>query len=1051
MNASESDRHPVEELAEEFVERYRRGERPAIEEYTSRYPQWADRIQALFPALVVMEKVRPERAELRGAEGDLSAGAVPRERLGDYRILREVGRGGMGKVYEAEQESLGRHVALKVLPLQALLDPRHVQRFKREARAAARLHHTNIVPVHGVGEQDGLHYYVMQFIRGQGLDQVLAELQRLRRARQASPARPTDLARTVPNQLAAEVTAEAVARSLLTGHFVVDVQPGADAACGSSPRPAECEEAPQRQATVGEGVGERSSSSLTSVHLPGQAEGSSLSEAGWPYWHSVARIGLQVADALAYASSQGILHRDIKPSNLLLDTRGTVWVTDFGLAKAETEHDDATSPGEIVGTLRYMAPERFQGKADVRSDLYALGLTLYELLTLRSAFDETDRNQLIAQVMHETPPRPRSLDTTIPRDLETIVLKAIAREPAHRYQTPAELAEDLQRFLDDRPIKARRLSPAQHAWRWCRRNPALAALGGTLALAVVGLAAAAGLLLAANHEANRQRDRANLQRDKSREHFLQARTAVDRFHTQVSQNPELKAHGLEPLRQKLLESAVEYYQQFVEQQDEDPALRAEQGRAYRRLADLAQIMGRTNQAEAAYHQAQAIFRRLAEADPQEWVYQEELALCGWRLGLMYQDAGRYTLAEPPYQEALVRAERLGDAQPGVLAYQQDLGNIQHSLARLYRDTGRYALAEPLYDKALMLRRRLVQEHSGVAVHEDELAWTLFNLANLYSRTGRRKLSETTYLENLDIWQRLADAHPESPDYQDQVGMTLNNLGNLYENTGRPQQAQDTRRRCLAVRLRLAQAHPQVEDYQEALCKIHENVGTGYQLAGQLELAERAYRQALTIRQQLMDRYPDIQDIAVYHAANEYNMGILCRDRGQWQEEVDWYGRAAQRLETILQKEPRYDLALVTLCSVEDRRAVVLSRLGRRSEAEQALKRAAAAGTEQTDRESRLCRALVRAHLGDRASAVAKAAELDREAGLTGFEILDLARIYALCRESTPAVAVLRKARQTGYLQSADSAELLRRDADLMTLSSDPGFREFLAGLDKPTK
>jgi WD40 repeat protein/serine/threonine protein kinase len=451
MDPSDSDRNPVEELAEEFALRYRRGERPPLSEYTARYPQWADQIRALFPALVVMERVRPGPEASAGPAPGPRPDERPPERLGDYRILREVGRGGMGRVYEAEQESLGRHVALKVLPVHALPDPRHLQRFQREARAAARLHHTNIVPVHGVGEQDGLHYYVMQFIPGQGLDQVLAELRRLRRTRHGTDSPSAD-----------EAPAAAVARSLLTWPFVANSLSGAAAgACPSG------------------------GSSSASVHLPGQAEGSSLSEAGWPYWHSVARIGLQVSEALAYASSQGILHRDIKPSNLLLDTRGTVWVTDFGLAKAETDHDNLTQPGDIVGTLRYMAPERFQGQADVRSDLYALGLALYELLTLRPAFDDADRNKLLARVLHEQPPRPRKLNPAVPRDLETIVLKATAREPVERYQTPAEMAEDLQRFLDDRPIRARRLSLVQRGWRWARRNPWVASLSAAVLVLLI--------------------------------------------------------------------------------------------------------------------------------------------------------------------------------------------------------------------------------------------------------------------------------------------------------------------------------------------------------------------------------------------------------------------------------------------------------------------------------------------------------------------------------------------------------------------------------------
>ena len=205
---------------------------------------------------------------------------------------------------------------------------------------------------------------------------------------------------------------------------------------------------------------------------------------GHRYWRSVARIGIQVADALEYAHRQGTLHRDIKPANLLLDNRGTVWIADFGLAKLG-DSDDLTHSGDMVGTLRYMAPEQFAGKADARSDVYNLGLTLYELLTLRPAFDQKDRHRLIRQMAHEEPPHPRKLNPAIPRDLETIVVKSMACDPAHRYQTAGELAADLCCFLEDRPIRARRVTPVGRAWRWCRRNRALAALTGT-ALAPLG-------------------------------------------------------------------------------------------------------------------------------------------------------------------------------------------------------------------------------------------------------------------------------------------------------------------------------------------------------------------------------------------------------------------------------------------------------------------------------------------------------------------------------------------------------------------------------------
>jgi serine/threonine protein kinase len=397
----------------------------------------------------------------------------------------------MGVVYEAQQLSLGRHVAIKVLPSSALLDARQLGRFQREARSAAKLHHTNIVPVFGVGEHEGLHYFVMQFISGLGLDVVLDELRHLRQPRgkpaltQAdTPGRMTHATRNV--------SAVHMVRGLLSGEFR---SPKSAGDLTTAPEQKEeggrmKEDGRPQDASDSSFRLPPSSFSEATVHLPGQSEGSPLSESGNQYWPSVARLGIQVADALAYASSQGVLHRDIKPSNLLLDNTGNVWVTDFGLAKANTDGDNLTHTGDVIGTLRYLAPERFNGQGDVRSDVYSLGLTLYEMLTLRLAFDEADRNKLVKQVMHDEPPRPRKVNPSVPRDLETVVLKAIARDPAHRYQTPAEMAEDLKRFVEDRPVRARRVSEAEKFWRWCRRNPLAASLlAGIVLVFLAGFAA----------------------------------------------------------------------------------------------------------------------------------------------------------------------------------------------------------------------------------------------------------------------------------------------------------------------------------------------------------------------------------------------------------------------------------------------------------------------------------------------------------------------------------------------------------------------------------
>jgi eukaryotic-like serine/threonine-protein kinase len=465
MNEQSCEPDPVNQLAEAFLARYRRGERPSLTEYTDQHPELAEQIRDLFPALVVMEQFgsvagHPETpSESSTAPGQ----KIPRQ-LGEYRILREVGRGGMGVVYEAVQQSLGRHVALKVLAFQGLLKPTYLERFGREARAAARLHHTNIVPVFGIGEHEGIHYYAMQFIQGQSLDAVLKEVRRLRRIKEASVGNKGDAGR--------ELTIT-IAQGLMTGVYEEAQEDS------STPIPEVEASSHSRSSGSSAAGGITSSTSELDSSLASQPEAQ--------YFLSVARLGVQVAEALDYAHKQGILHRDIKPSNLLLDTRGIVWITDFGLVKAE-DSDELTSPGDIVGTVRYMAPERFQGQADPRNDIYGLGMTLYELLTLQPAFEDANRALLIERVTHHEPSRPRKLDPHIPKDLETIVLKAISKEPARRYASAEEMGEDLRRFLADRPIRARRASSLEKVVRWCRRNPAVAALLAGLVLAVSAVA-----------------------------------------------------------------------------------------------------------------------------------------------------------------------------------------------------------------------------------------------------------------------------------------------------------------------------------------------------------------------------------------------------------------------------------------------------------------------------------------------------------------------------------------------------------------------------------
>src|SRR5262245_15733343 len=408
------------------------------------------------------------------------------EPLGDFRIVRELGRGGMGVVYEAEQISLGRRVALKVLALAATLDSKQLHRFKNEAQAAAGLQHQNIVPVYAVGCERGVHYYAMQFVDGQTLAGLIEDLRfsildLQKQPREAGEPSPPHDARSGSSVL--RVAAIENQKSNIENSTAV---------------------------------------ALTTEHSIKNPE----------FFHTVARLGIQAAEALEHAHSMGVVHRDIKPANLLVDVRGNLWITDFGLARLPTDVG-LTLSSDVLGTLRYMSPEQAlakHGLVDHRTDIYSLGVTLYEILTLRPVFDGRDRQELLQKIASEEPRLPSALNPALPTELETIVLKAMAKEPEGRYPAAQELADDLRRFLDNRPILAKRPTLLQRARKWARRHRSfvLAAVI-MLIVAVIGLALSTWLIWraeqrteAALHDAQTERERAELRAQETLE-------AVDRI------------------------------------------------------------------------------------------------------------------------------------------------------------------------------------------------------------------------------------------------------------------------------------------------------------------------------------------------------------------------------------------------------------------------------------------------------------------------------------------------------------------------------------------
>ncbi len=682
--ATDEDRDPVDIAADEFAERYRNGEYPSVTEYAQRFPEQAEELKELLPAVAMMEQLK-QKEESRIDSFERQSVISGLQQLGDFRIIREIGHGGMGVVYEAEQESLGRHVALKVLSPATFDSPKSIRRFRREAETVARLHHTNIVPVFGVGDEKGLHYYVMQLIEGEPLNEVVTGLRNRSEGRTGGS------------------RAEVAGLGYATGSASAELPAGSDlkstgqaSGTHSYPRPAapqpdlhnKSSDELQRDADSGDEFAdtvmqsreelarlsesnladavdqararkleEESTESVASesddsgvenrpphAPLPSATERLSALLPTGEYWNAVAEIGIQVSRALAYAHGYGVWHRDIKPSNLLIDRSGTVWLVDFGLARI-ADDNELTQTGDLLGTLRYMAPEQVIGEFDQRSDVYSLGLTLYELLTFRPAHDASIRSRIVEQISEASPKSPRSINPAIPKDLETIVLKATAHDAKDRYQAANDLAEDLQRFMQGFPIKARPFSVTEQLWRWARRNPALAWSTATTAILLITVAAVSiwGFVTTrnANRELTTERGKTRQEADRAEDNLRMALQAFEEIVDGISQrgipqsvqsdlNSNIETEDGEASQPvanltpavteadaELLNRLLQFYIDFASRNESSPEVAAQTAKAQRRVGDIYQRLGRHEDAIAAYENARSQYQvlSLAELEP----------------------------------------------------------------------------------------------------------------------------------------------------------------------------------------------------------------------------------------------------------------------------------------------------------------------------------------------------------------------------------------------------------------------------------------------------
>jgi tetratricopeptide (TPR) repeat protein len=691
--------------------------------------------------------------------------------------------------------------------------------------------------------------------------------------------------------------------------------------------------------------GADTSGSPTGVTAPAAAASTEAAPRDAAYFRRVAEWGIQAAEALEHAHALGIVHRDVKPANLIVDGQGKLWVTDFGLARTVTDAG-LTMTGDLLGTLRYMSPEQAlarHGLVDHRTDIYSLGATLYELLAGRPAVEGQDRQEILRRIADEEPRPLRSIDGVVPADLETIVLKALGKEPDERYATARELADDLRRFLEDRPIRAHRPTALQRGQKWLRRHRAVArAALGVLIVIVLGLTISTCLIWQSHRET-----KAALARADAKNRW--ARRAVNDMYTRVAEDWLENEPHLTEVQQDFLRRAMDFYKELAAEDATDPDERLEMGLAYRRMARLAVALGdeRESRDQVLFRQALAVFRQLAHDHPDERSYLKVLAESEVELGKAERNYDRFEQAEELIARGRRQFAQLALAWPGDLHLQYGIACADHEMGELWRRTRRTQGATESLTQAAQEYEGLVRRAPEVARYRLRLAQTYLDLTQLLEDDGR--LTEATrYADKaIVLLEQLVAGPRPSLSARNGLGASYHSRGYFLTEIGDFAAAQQDLERSLRLREQNAADYPNHIDFQHSLSLINASLGRLMTALDRPRDAEVAFQAAVRYSQRILDagaighrqqetaimhaylawlhasgpaavRDPDqaLRDVQLALGLGPQQqcylttlLGLVYYRRGEWEQAVN----VLQRVEAGVQKSPAPPLVWTTDC------------------------------------------------------------------------------------------------------------------------------------------